>query len=78
MNHEAIYKAYPEVVKIDDSTGAFDESGNQVELDDKLIEQTSKQLDLEAKAEAKAKAQAKAELLERLGITADEAKLLLA
>ncbi len=30
------------------------------------------------KAEAAAKAQAKAELLERLGITADEAKLLLA
>jgi hypothetical protein len=31
-----------------------------------------------AKAEAEADAQAKAELLERLGITADEAKLLLA
>jgi len=30
------------------------------------------------KAEAEAKTQAKAELLERLGITADEAKLLLA
>jgi hypothetical protein len=30
------------------------------------------------KAEAQAKAQAKAELLDRLGITADEAKLLLA
>jgi hypothetical protein len=30
------------------------------------------------KAEAQARAQAKAELLERLGITADEAKLLLA
>jgi hypothetical protein len=30
----------------------------------------------EQKAEAEAKAQAKAELLERLGITADEAKLL--
>jgi hypothetical protein len=33
---------------------------------------------LAEEAEAKAKAQAKAELLERLGITADEAKLLLA
>jgi|688.fasta_scaffold2686346_1 hypothetical protein len=31
----------------------------------------------QAQAEAEAKAQAKAELLERLGITADEAKLLL-
>jgi hypothetical protein len=34
------------------------------------------QIELEA-AEAEAKAQAKAELLERLGITEDEAKLLL-
>jgi predicted metal-binding transcription factor (methanogenesis marker protein 9) len=34
--------------------------------------------ELVRKAEAEAKAQAKAELLERLGITADEAKLLLA
>jgi hypothetical protein len=33
---------------------------------------------LQIKAEAEAKATAKAELLERLGITADEAKLLLA
>jgi hypothetical protein len=36
------------------------------------------QLVAEQTAEAQAKAQAKAELLERLGITADEAKLLLA
>jgi hypothetical protein len=35
-------------------------------------------LKLAKQAEAEAKAQAKAELLERLGITADEAKLLLA
>jgi hypothetical protein len=33
---------------------------------------------VELQAEAEAKAQAKAELLQRLGITADEAKLLLA
>ena len=33
---------------------------------------------LQRQAEAETKAQAKAELLERLGITADEAKLLLA
>ncbi len=38
-----------------------------------LQEKNAKEL-----AEAEAKAQAKAELLERLGITADEAKLLLA
>ena len=35
-------------------------------------------LGAEQQAEAEAKAQAKAELLERLGITEDEAKLLLA
>jgi len=34
--------------------------------------------EIERQAEANAKAQAKAKLLERLGITADEAKLLLA
>jgi hypothetical protein len=33
---------------------------------------------IQTEAEAQARAQAKAELLERLGITADEAKLLLA
>ena len=27
-DHDAIYKAYPNVVTIDDSTGAFDASGN--------------------------------------------------
>jgi len=43
-------------------------------LDQILIDQ---QIDSQRKAEAEAKAQAKAELLERLGITADEAKLLL-
>jgi membrane protein involved in colicin uptake len=36
------------------------------------------ELEATLKAEAEAKAQAKAELLERLGITEDEAKLLLA
>jgi hypothetical protein len=33
MNHEAIYALYPQVVKIDDSTGAFDAEGNKVEID---------------------------------------------
>jgi hypothetical protein len=33
LNHEAIYKAYPNVVTIDDGTGAFDAQGNQVQLD---------------------------------------------
>jgi hypothetical protein len=49
------------------------------ELQDILDYRAKKKLEKENQlAEAQAKAQAKAELLERLGITADEAKLLLA
>jgi hypothetical protein len=33
MNHEAIYALYPSVVIIDDTAGAFDSQGNQVEID---------------------------------------------
>ena len=32
LDHEAIMKAYPLAVNIDDSAGAFDESGNQITL----------------------------------------------
>ncbi len=38
LNHEAIYKAYPNVVTIDDGTGAFDADGNQVELDQAKVD----------------------------------------
>ena len=33
MNHEAIRTLYPNVVTIDDGTGAFDVDGNKVEID---------------------------------------------
>jgi hypothetical protein len=33
MNHTAIYALYPQVVTIDDTAGAFDAEGNQVEID---------------------------------------------
>ena len=33
MNHNAIYALYPQVVTIDDGTGAFDAQGNKVEID---------------------------------------------
>ena len=33
MNHKAIYKLYPQVVSVDDGTGAFDKDGNKVEID---------------------------------------------
>ena len=38
MNHEAIYRAYPNVVTIDDGTGAFDVDGNQVTLDQSVVD----------------------------------------
>jgi len=38
MNHKAIYKLYPTVVTIDDTTGAFDKDGNKVEIDLSLVE----------------------------------------
>ena len=38
LNHEAIYRAYPNVVSVSDSKGgAFDADGNQIKLDQALI-----------------------------------------
>jgi hypothetical protein len=37
MNHNAIYKLYPQTVVINDSTGAFDKDGNKVEVDLELV-----------------------------------------
>ena len=33
MNHNAIRAIYPQVVTVDDGTGAFDKDGNKVEID---------------------------------------------
>jgi hypothetical protein len=33
MNHLAIYALYPQVVTVDDGTGAFDAQGNKVVID---------------------------------------------
>ena len=38
MNHEAIYRAYSNVVRIDDHAGAFDANGAQVTLDQSLVD----------------------------------------
>ena len=38
MNHSAIYRAYPNVVTIDDTAGAFDAQGNPVELDQAKVD----------------------------------------
>ena len=46
MDHEAIYSAYAGVVvTIDDSRGAFDKDGNQVEIDSAKVTAARKVLD---------------------------------
>ena len=51
LDHQAIYKAYAgTVVSIDDSAGAFDASGNSVNLDQSLIDAARATLDAEAAA----------------------------
>lgn len=52
MNHEAIYRAYPKVVSIDSAIGAFDAAGNQIELDQELVDAAAAELATEAAAVA--------------------------
>jgi len=51
LDHDAIYKAYAgTVVSIDDGKGAFDASGNSVNLDQSKIDAARATLDAEAAA----------------------------
>ena len=50
LDHEAIRKAYPNAVTIDDGTGAFDASGNSISLDQTKINEARATLDAEAAA----------------------------
>ena len=50
LDHEAIYKAYPNAVRIDDSTGAFDKDGNQITLVQSVIDSVRTTLNNEAAA----------------------------
>jgi hypothetical protein len=50
LNHEAIYRAYPNAATINDSTGAFDADGNQIVLDEFLVQVAIAQLDAERAA----------------------------
>ena len=38
LNHDAIRRAYPNAVTIDDGTGAFDAAGNQIQLNQALVD----------------------------------------
>ena len=77
MNHQAIFKAYPNVVTFDDEAGAIDAAGNSVAIDEKKVKAAEKVLNDEMKAKEEFAKSAKAALLDRLGITAEEAALLL-
>jgi len=48
LDHEAIRKAYPDAVTIDDGTGAFDKDGKSVSIDDSLVTKARTELDEEA------------------------------
>ena len=37
MNHAAIYALYPQVVTVDDGTGAFDANGDKVAIDEAAV-----------------------------------------
>lgn len=76
MKHEAIYALYPNVVTVDDGTGAFDAEGIQVELDLAAVEAKALELQAEAEAAVQAKLDAKQSALNKLmalGLTEEEA-----
>ena len=52
MNHEAIRRAYPNAVTIDDTAGASDASGNKIELDQAKVDAAAAELTAEAEAVA--------------------------
>jgi len=50
LDHQAIRKAYPNAVTINDDTGAFDASGNSISLNQSKIDAARVTLDAEAAA----------------------------
>ena len=56
MNHQAIYRAYPNAVKCleeaigDQPAGVFDADGNQIELDQALVDAAAAEIAAEAAA----------------------------
>tara|TARA_Y100000401_G_scaffold9053_1_gene6219 strand:+ start:1755 stop:2075 length:321 start_codon:yes stop_codon:yes gene_type:complete len=50
LDHQAIRKAYPNAVTIDDGTGAFDAEGNSITLDASKVTEARTTLDAEAAA----------------------------
>jgi len=80
MNHQAIYELYPQVVTIDDGTGAFDKDGNKIEINQVAVDAKTLELQAQIKAAQKAQATAKESALAKLaalGLTQDEVKSLI-
>jgi len=51
LNHDAIYRAYPSAVSVSDSrNGAFDADGNQIELDQSLVDAAAAEIAAELAA----------------------------
>ena len=50
LDHDAIRKAYPNAVTIDDGRGAFDASGNAITIDNSLVTAARTTLNAEAAA----------------------------
>lgn len=50
LDHDAIRKAYPDAVMIDDGTGAFDKDGKSITLEQNKIDAARTTLDAEAAA----------------------------
>ena len=50
MRHEAIYATHPNVVRIDDSSGAFDINEKLIQLDESLVQE--KIIELQAEHDA--------------------------
>ena len=48
LDHEAIRKAYPDAVTIDDGTGAYDKDGKSVTLEQSKIDAARTELNTEA------------------------------
>lgn len=79
MNHNAIYALYPQVVTIDDGTGAFDKDGNKVEIDQSAVDVKAEELkmaELIAWQDKDAVKQSALAKLAALGLTQDEVKSL--
>ena len=52
LNHKAIRRAYPNAVSIDDTAGAFDANGNQIELDQALVDAAALEVSAEFAGDA--------------------------